>query len=114
MALEITNLRVITAESATESGKKRAPGPEASILKIKGSEIQQMLTELQMQALGHYGLPYLHEGQDPAWAADAAMPAYGDYAPPLSGHYFNFRKTTIYGGSNEIQKNIIAQMILGL
>jgi hypothetical protein len=57
MALEITNLRVISAEGE----KKRAPGPEASILKIKGSEIQQMLTELQMQALGHYALPYLHE-----------------------------------------------------
>ena len=110
MALEITNLRVIS----TEGEKKRAPGPEASILKIKGSEIQQMLTELQMQALGHYALPYLHEALDPDWAGDAAMPAYEDDAGPFSGHYFNVRKTTIYGGSNEIQKNIISQMILGL
>jgi alkylation response protein AidB-like acyl-CoA dehydrogenase len=61
MALEITNLRVISAEGE----KKRAPGPEASILKIKGSEIQQMLTELQMQALGHYALPYMHEASMP-------------------------------------------------
>lgn len=110
MALEITNLRVISAEGE----KRRAPGPEASILKIKGSEIQQMLAELQMQALGHYALPYLHEGLDGAWQGDPAMPAYGEHAPPLSGHYFNYRKTTIYGGSNEIQKNIISQMILGL
>jgi alkylation response protein AidB-like acyl-CoA dehydrogenase len=110
MALEITNLRVISAEGE----KKRAPGPEASILKIKGSEIQQMLTELQMQALGHYALPYLPEALDAAWPGDALMADYSDDAAPLSGHYFNVRKTTIYGGSNEIQKNIISQMILGL
>ena len=110
MALEITNLRVISAEGE----KKRAPGPEASILKVKGSEIQQMLTELQMQALGHYALPYLEDALDAGWPGDAGMPDYADYAASLSGHYFNFRKTTIYGGSNEIQKNIISQMILGL
>lgn len=110
MALEITNLRVISAEG----DKKRAPGPEASILKVKGSEIQQMLTELQMQALAHYALPYLDEALDADWAGDPLMEAYADHAPSLTGHYFNFRKTTIYGGSNEIQKNIISQMILGL
>jgi len=106
MALEITNLRVLSAE-----GRQRAPGPEASILKIKGSEIQQLLSELMMQALGHYALPWLPEALDADWRG---APVGADYAAPLSGHYFNFRKTTIYGGSNEIQKNIIAQMILGL
>jgi len=110
MALEITNLRVISAEGE----KKRAPGPEASILKIKGSEIQQMLTELQMQALGHYALPWIDDALDADWTGDPLMDAYADHAAPLSGRYFNFRKTTIYGGSNEIQKNIISQMILGL
>ena len=106
MALEITNMRVLSAEK-----EKKAPGPEASILKIKGSEIQQTIAELQMQALGHYALPWLPEALDPAWQGE---PVGADYAAPLSGHYFNYRKTTIYGGSNEIQKNIIAQMILGL
>ncbi|MBP9652887.1 MAG: pimeloyl-CoA dehydrogenase large subunit, partial [Rhodocyclaceae bacterium] len=106
MALEITNMRVLSAEK-----EKKAPGPEASILKIKGSEIQQTIAELQMQALGHYALPWLPEALDPAWPGE---PVGADYAAPLSGHYFNYRKTTIYGGSNEIQKNIIAQMILGL
>jgi len=106
MALEITNLRVLSAE-----GKQHAPGPEASILKIKGSEIQQTLSELMMQALGHYALPWLPEALAADWRGE---PVGADYAAPLSGHYFNFRKTTIYGGSNEIQKNIIAQMILGL
>ena len=106
MALEITNMRVLAAD-----GEKRGPGPEASILKIKGSEIQQMLAELMMQALGPYALPWQQEALEPDWKG-AAVGA--DYAPPLSGHYFNYRKTTIYGGSNEIQKNIIAQHILGL
>jgi len=106
MALEITHLRVLTADH-----EKRGPGPEASILKIKGSEIQQSLAELMMQALGHYALPWQREALDPDWHGEAIG---ADYAAPLSGHYFNYRKTTIYGGSNEIQKNIIAQMILGL
>ncbi len=110
MALEITNLRVISSTGE----KKRAQGPEASILKIKGSEIQQMLTELQMQALGHYALPYLNEALEIGWKGDPMMPAYADDAAALSSHYFNFRKTTIYGGSNEIQKNIISQVSLGL
>src|SRR5438552_741639 len=89
MALEITNLRVLAAEA-----ERRAPGPEASLLKIKGTEIQQALSELMMQARGPQALP-LRRGA-------------------MSGAYLNLRKTSIYGGSNEIQKNIIAQTILGL
>jgi alkylation response protein AidB-like acyl-CoA dehydrogenase len=106
IALEITNLRVISAET-----EKRAPGPEASILKIKGSEIQQMISELAMQAVGHYGVPYQHDALDGGWKGAPIGP---DYSAPVTGNYFNLRKTTIYGGSNEIQKNIISQMILGL
>jgi alkylation response protein AidB-like acyl-CoA dehydrogenase len=111
MALEITNLRVLSAE-ARES---RPPGPEASILKIKGSEIIQQLAELQMHALGHDALPYLREALDLGWAAPPPLAEhYPDYAPPLSGQYFNQRKTTIFAGSTEIQKNIISKLILGL
>jgi alkylation response protein AidB-like acyl-CoA dehydrogenase len=106
MALEITSLRVISADR-----QRHAPGPEASILKIKGSEIQQVLAELLMQAVGHYSLPYLHEALDAGWQG---VPVGADYCAPLAGHYLNMRKTTIYGGSNEIQKNIISKMILGL
>jgi alkylation response protein AidB-like acyl-CoA dehydrogenase len=105
MALEITNLRVIAAEM-----EQRAPGPEASLLKIRGSEIQQTLSELLMQALGHDALPYQHDAMDAGYDGEIVGPGYG---VPLSGHYFNLRKTTIYGGSNEIQKNIISKMILG-
>jgi alkylation response protein AidB-like acyl-CoA dehydrogenase len=105
-ALEITNLRVISAEA-----ERRAPGPEASLLKIKGTEIQQALAELMMQAVGPYALPYREEALELAFSGEPVGPG---YAAPLAATYCNLRKTSIYGGSNEIQKNIIAQMILGL
>ena len=104
MALEITNLRVISAEA-----ERRAPGPEASLLKIKGSEIQQTLTELMMQAVGPYGASFQRESTERL--GEWIVPS---YAAPLGATYCNVRKTTIYGGSNEIQRNIISQMILGL
>jgi alkylation response protein AidB-like acyl-CoA dehydrogenase len=111
MALEITNLRVLSAEA----GGSRAPGPEASILKIKGSEIIQQLAELQMHALGHDALPYIREALELDWSAPPLLAEhYPEYAPPLSGQYFNQRKTTIYAGSTEVQKNIISKLILGL
>ena len=111
IALEITNLRVLSA-TANDS---RTLGPEVSVLKIKGSEIQQALAELQMQALGPDALPYLREALDPNVELDPLFAAhYRAYAPPLAGQYFNLRKTSIYAGSNEIQRNITAQHILGL
>jgi alkylation response protein AidB-like acyl-CoA dehydrogenase len=97
MALEITNLRVLSAER-----EKKAPGPEASILKIKGTEIQQAIAELMMQAVGTYALPYRQSDLGPEYAAN------------LGTGYCNLRKLSIFGGSNEIQKNIISQMIMGL
>ena len=105
-ALEITNLRVIASEK-----EKKGPGPEASLLKLRGSEIQQTLSELKMQALGPYMLPYQPEASNQSYQGALAGP---DYGVPLSAKYFNNRKTTIYGGSNETQRNIISQMILGL
>jgi alkylation response protein AidB-like acyl-CoA dehydrogenase len=111
MALEITNLRVLSAVSA----ESRAPGPEVSLLKIKGSEIIQQLAELQMHALGHDALPYVREALEADWVPEPVFAEhYAGYAPPLTGQYFNQRKTTIYAGSTEIQKNIISKLILGL
>jgi len=111
MALEVTNLRVLSAVS----GESRAPGPEVSLLKIKGSEIIQQLAELQMHALGHDALPYIRDALELEWVAEPMLADhYPAYAPPLTGHYFNQRKTTIYAGSTEIQKNIISKMVLGL
>ncbi|MFZ6847495.1 acyl-CoA dehydrogenase family protein [Undibacterium sp. RuRC25W] len=104
MALEITVLRVISQDSGR-------PGPEASLLKIKGTEIQQRLTELMLEAVGPYGLPF-----DPDFLEGETEHSLvsDDDAAALASYYFNYRKTSIYGGSNEIQKNIITQMILGL
>jgi len=111
MALEVTNLRVLSGYAKDA----RELGPEVSMLKIKGSEIIQSLAELKMYALGHDALPYVREALDLQWGGDALLDEhYKPYAPPLSGQYFNQRKTTIYAGSTEIQKNIISQMILGL
>ena len=102
-ALEFTELRTLAGES---SGK--GPGPESSILKIKGTEIQQRLQELALEAVSHYGAPFL-EG-----LRGSNVTVGPDYAEGLAGEMFNGRKTSIYGGSNEIQRNIIAKAVLGL
>jgi alkylation response protein AidB-like acyl-CoA dehydrogenase len=104
-ALEFTELRSLAGPHAG-----RGPGPESSLLKIKGSEIQQRLTELTLEAVGHYGAPYFRGFGE----GDNEHPIGPDYAHRAAPTYFNVRKTTIYGGSNEIQRNIIAKMVLGL
>ena len=106
MALEISGLRLL---SAAQSGK--APGAEANMLKIKGSEIQQRLTELMMEAVGPYALPFNPEARQLEWNGEPIGP---EYAASFAPDYFNYRKTTIYGGSNEIQRNILAKAKLGL
>jgi alkylation response protein AidB-like acyl-CoA dehydrogenase len=81
------------------------------MLKIKGTEIQQAITELLLEAIGPYAMPFepraLHEGWNDA-------PIGPDYATPIAATYFNARKVSIFGGSNEIQRNILAKMMLGL
>ncbi|RBP16464.1 pimeloyl-CoA dehydrogenase large subunit [Roseiarcus fermentans] len=103
-ALEMTQMRVISNQR--RDGK---PDPASSVLKIKGSEIQQATTELLMEVVGPYVLPY----EDPE-ALTNEPPAGPDWAGPAAANYFNTRKVTIYGGSNEIQRGIIAKAILGL
>ncbi len=105
-ALEYTELRTLAGEAA---GK--GPGPESSILKVKGTEIQQRITELTLEAVGPYGHPYFRDFPEEGGNAFAIGPDYAHHAAPV---YFNYRKTSIYGGSNEIQRNIITKMILGL
>lgn len=103
-ALEYTVLRTVSAESA---GK--GPGPESSILKIVGTEVQQLLTELLFEASGYYGVPDL--GEPAMGDNDPVGPDFGLNPGRL---YLNHRKATIYGGTNEIQKNIIAKAVLGV
>ena len=105
VALEMMVLRVLSAE---KSGKNSLD--VAGLLKIRGSEIQQRYTELMMLAGGPLTRPFVHEAMEAGWQ--------GDYVgsmqlAPLAGTYFNMRKTTIYGGSNEVQRNIVSSFVLG-
>ena len=106
LAMEIFNIRTV---SAAAEGK--APGMESSLLKIKGTLVRQKTTELLRKALGPQALPYLPEQFDEGWNE---MPIGPDYAGPIAKQYFNMRKISIYGGSNEIQKNIVAKASFGL
>jgi alkylation response protein AidB-like acyl-CoA dehydrogenase len=109
-ALEITNLRALTAER-----RSAAAGPEASILKIKGTEIHQSISELLMRAVGPYALPFRLEAMEAGWQFDPTRePPGARYASTLAAAYLNQRKLSIFGGTNEIQKNIISKMIVGL
>ena len=105
VALEMMVLRVLWAE---KSGKQSLD--VAGLLKIRGSEIQQRYSELMMLAGGPVTVPYLHEAMEGGWQGDIAIER---FLLPLAGTYFNQRKTTIYGGSNEVQRNIVAQTVLG-
>ena len=103
-ATEFTELRTL---SQISSGG--APGPESSILKIKGTELQQSISELFIEMLGYYAHPFLTEAE---LGSNASIGP--DYAGSAMPHYLNFRKVSIYGGSNEIQRNVISKAILGL
>jgi len=100
-ALSITNLRFL---DQLRGG--RAPGPEISMLKIRGTEIQQRLTELAMMAAGPLAQAVGAVGEPPR--------DFDLFTAGLAPRYCNYRKTSIYAGSNEIQRNIIAKMALGL
>ncbi len=105
VALEMLVLRVLSAE---KSGKQSLD--IAGLLKIRGSEIQQRYTELMMLAGGPATRAFVFEAMEAGWQGDHVGAA---HIAPLAGTYFNYRKTTIYGGSNEVQRNIVAQTVLG-
>ncbi|VVO43376.1 acyl-CoA dehydrogenase family protein [Pseudomonas fluorescens] len=106
MAIEMSTLRIL---AAVQGGGM--PGAESSILKIKGSEIRQAISHLLRKVLGVHALPFAEEELDYAYPGELL---HTDYSAAAAGQYFNLRKLSIYGGSNEIQKNIIAKMILEL
>jgi pimeloyl-CoA dehydrogenase large subunit len=108
-ALEVTQLRVIA--QARKRGGHGEADPNSSILKIKGSELQQATTELMLDVVGPYMAPYPNSLDDEDQTNEP--PIGPDYAATAAPTYFNWRKISIYGGSNEIQRNIIAKAILG-
>jgi alkylation response protein AidB-like acyl-CoA dehydrogenase len=105
-AMKTTNLRVL---AQADSGA--APGPESSMLKIKGTVIRQEINDLARRALGPYALPFVSEALDEGYNESPIGP---DYANPIAADYFNNRKLSIFAGSNEIQRGIISKTKLGL
>jgi alkylation response protein AidB-like acyl-CoA dehydrogenase len=106
-ALEMTQLRVVAQEKYLPRGK---PNPMSSVLKIKGSELQQATTELMMDVIGPYVAPFFPEEELEGRNEPSVGPDDAATAAPM---YFNWRKISIYGGSNEIQRNILAKAVLG-
>jgi alkylation response protein AidB-like acyl-CoA dehydrogenase len=104
--MKTTNLRVIAAVAGGG-----VPGAESSMLKIRGTEIRQEILSLTRRAMGVYARPFAQEMLDAGYDGPQFGP---DFASAASAQYFNNRKLSIFGGSNEIQKNIISKMILGL
>ncbi|MBA3979949.1 MAG: acyl-CoA dehydrogenase [Alcanivorax sp.] len=107
-AVEAAELKVMSALSSGQN-----PGAISSMLKIIGSEAAQQVTEMAIEALGSWAQVWQPEALNPATAADASLIGPAGGVPVLSS-YLNTRATTIYGGSNEIQRNIIAKQVLGL
>ena len=105
-AIDYTERRVLAAESIGAE-----PGPEVSMLKLRGTEIQQRISELLLEAVGAAANPYAPEAFSEGWNEEPIGPA---HALGVAPHYFDWRKASIYAGSNEIQKNIMTKMVLGL
>ena len=104
MAMSLSNLRIVS-----QAAKGGAPGLEASMLKVKGSIIRQEINDLARRAVGPYALPFASEAIEGANEA----PFGPEYAAPVAAEYFNNRKLSIFGGSNEVQRQIIAKTTLG-
>jgi alkylation response protein AidB-like acyl-CoA dehydrogenase len=107
-ALEIMSMRAVSGEGKAGAGK---PDPISSILKMKGAELLQMATETLVNVSGPHSTPWQPDRQDHRRNEPMVGP---DWAAPLASNYFYFRAASIYGGSNEIQRNILAKAVLGL
>jgi alkylation response protein AidB-like acyl-CoA dehydrogenase len=111
-ALEMEIDAVEMNEMMFYSGLKTgdAPGNMGSVVKMRGTEVGQKVTELAVEAVGWYGAPFTElRNYD-----SNIVPVGGDYVDDVSPRYFNTRKTTIYGGSSEVQRNVLAKAMLGL
>ncbi|MEZ5550293.1 MAG: acyl-CoA dehydrogenase family protein [Pseudomonadales bacterium] len=106
LAMEFTELRILGALAAGQN-----VGPESSLLKARGTELQQAVTELALEAVGYYAAPL---DQSVPVEGDNFKPVGPGYANGVAQEYFNARKVSIYAGSNEIQRNIMAKLVLGL
>ncbi len=106
-ALEVTELRILA-----ELAKGRSPGPQTSLTKLLGANIGQAVDTLRLELLGYDALQL--PGERPLYGNEAPEPVGSEFAQVAMGNYLNNRASTIFGGSNEVQKNIIAKTVLGL
>ena len=109
--IELENMRTTNLRILAAAGAGHAPAAESSMLKIRGTEILQAITDLSRRSLGAYAAPFQEGALSIGWNGAPVGP---DYAAPVAARYFNNRKVTIFGGSNEIQREIITKAILGL
>jgi alkylation response protein AidB-like acyl-CoA dehydrogenase len=103
-AIQYTSLRILSS-----LGKGDSPGPESSMMKTLVTDLEQEISEVTLDVIGYYGIPF----QDTTYGSNEPPIGDEDYRP-IAGKYQNLRATTIYGGSNEIQRNIMAKAVLGL
>jgi alkylation response protein AidB-like acyl-CoA dehydrogenase len=109
--IEIQALEMIELQVLSDLSRGRNPGAISSAMKIRGSETLQKLDGLGIEALAHYSAPLEPEARTLGWNEPTVAPDYGITAMPL---FLNNRAATIYAGSNEVQRNIIAKAMLGL
>jgi alkylation response protein AidB-like acyl-CoA dehydrogenase len=111
LEIDLENMKTTNLRALAAAGAGKAPGAESSMLKIRGTEIRQRITELMLRAAGPHARPWL-----PEWFEDGInyhRPG-PDFPPTVAAQYLNNRKLSIFGGSNEVQRDIIAKSILGL
>ena len=103
-SVQYTSLRILSSLKEGDS-----PGPESSMMKTLVTDLEQEISELTLDVIGYYGIPF----QDTGYGSNKTAIGDEDYRS-IAGKYQNLRATTIYGGSNEIQRNIMAKAVLGL
>ena len=104
LSIQYTSLRILSSLTKGDS-----PGPESSMMKTLVTDLEQEISELALEVIGYYGIPF----QDTSLGSNKSAIGDEDYRS-IAGKYQNLRATTIYGGSNEIQRNIMAKAVLGL
>ena len=108
MEIDAVEMNEMMFYSSLKTGD--APGNMASVVKMRGTEVGQKVTEMAVEAVGWYGAPFTElRNYD-----SNIVPVGGEYVDDVSPRYFNTRKTTIYGGSSEVQRNVLAKAMLGL
>src|SRR5476651_1063591 len=108
MEIDTVEMNELMFYSSLKTGD--APGNMGSVVKMRGTEVGQRVTELAVEAVGWYGTPFTElRNYD-----SNVVPVGGEYVDDVSPRYFNNRKTTIYGGSSEVQRNVLAKAMLGL